>query len=236
MIFNYSGKQLQKVHWFEHISRRQIVLLLSTMFCLGMQFFRIIYTGSFFFSMLVWNLFLALLPLLISSLMLKIQPKKWYFFLLPGLVWLLFLPNAPYILTDFVHLDHSGSIPKWFDLMLIMSFSWMGLLYWLISMFQFNALIRRWEGFASGFLINQSVILLTSVGVYLGRFERYNSWDVFFTPFEILEKVGLMIFHPADYPGFFGMTAAIHIFLSLLFYFFYNAVSDESTQILPFRS
>lgn len=234
-MFNFSTEHTQKRFLSGLTSRKEYILLLSTMFSLGMQFFRIVYTGSLFYSILVWNLFLAFLPLLISSLMLKMRLKKWVVYLVPGLLWLLFLPNAPYILTDFVHLDRSHSIPHWFDLMLIMSFSWTGLLYWLISMFQFNTLLRRLAGFDAGFLINQAVILLTSVGVYLGRYGRFNSWDVFFRPFEILEKVGHMLIHPVDYPGFFGMTIALHIFLTLLFSFFRNARNDKSGQVLQFR-
>ncbi|MCD4698064.1 MAG: DUF1361 domain-containing protein [Bacteroidales bacterium] len=65
----------------------------------------------------------------------------------------------------------------------------------------------------------------------MGRYGRWNSWDVFFNPVEIVERVIYMILHPANFPGFYGMTIAIYIFLALLFSFFRN-LSDPAKPLL----
>lgn len=205
-------------------------LLMSVGFSLSLLYFRITFTGSIYYAFLVWNLCLAFIPLWISTWMLRKRDWSWYNFVLPGMLWLLFLPNAPYIITDFVHLENSKLVPHWFDLMLILTFAWNGLLFWLISMFQFNELISSNLKPKLKTLINQAVILLSAVGVYLGRYGRFNSWDVFFEPFSIIEKVFHMIIHPAHFPGFYGMTITVYIFLALLFSFFQKLPSAAFKQ------
>ncbi|MCB2219613.1 MAG: DUF1361 domain-containing protein [Bacteroidetes bacterium] len=196
-------------------------LLITIGFSLGMLLLRIIITGSIHYAFLVWNLFLAIIPLWISSRIIKrTYRKKWIEYLIPGVLWLLFLPNAPYIITDFIHLDNTESVPHWFDLMLILSFAWNGLLFWLVTMFHFYQFMSdHIRPNIKSFLI-QFITLLSSVGVYLGRFGRFNSWDAFFEPIGIIERVIYMILHPTHYPGFYGMTLTVYVFLALLFRFF----------------
>lgn len=196
------------------------IAMLATLFSLGLQSFRIVYTGSLFYSNLVWNLFLAIIPLLISYLSLTAAFRKWYFFLVSGFLWLLFLPNAPYLVTDFVHLDDRKIIPLWFDLMLLMSFAWTGLIYWMISMRHFNEILVRAKVSALNWALNQLIIFVTAVGVYLGRDGRFNSWDVFVNPGEIFSYVFFMLRYPFKNLSFYGMTLALHVFLTLLWYFF----------------
>ena len=188
-------------------------------FSIGLFLFRVAYTGSIYYAFLIWNLFLAFLPLLISSIIVQKKNKKWIYYIFPGILWLLLLPNAPYIITDFIHLEETNTVPLWFDLMLILSFAWNGLMFWLITIFHFNNFIKdRLRPFLNR-MANQLIIFLSALGVYLGRYGRYNSWDVFTDPFEIVEKVIYMTLHPKDFPGFYGMTIAIYIFLALLFSF-----------------
>lgn len=186
-------------------------------FSIGLFLFRVAYTGSIYYAFLIWNLFLAFLPLLISNIIVQKKNKKWIYYIFPGILWLLLLPNAPYIITDFIHLEDTNTVPLWFDLILILSFAWNGLMFWLISIFHFNNLIKDRLGPFLKRMTNQSIIFLSALGVYLGRYGRYNSWDVFTDPFEIVEKVINMMLHPKDFSGFYGMTIAIYIFLALLF-------------------
>ena len=105
---------------------------LLTLFCFAVSIFRFVYTDTKVFLFLNWNLFLAFVPWAISSLMMispKLRQSKWMFALLLC-TWLLFFPNAPYILTDLFHLRLTSSMPVWFDLILILSFAWTGLLVW----------------------------------------------------------------------------------------------------------
>lgn len=217
---------------FEVLRSSRGYLLISAVFSLNMVCFRIIFTGSFYYAFLVWNLFLAFIPVWISIRVVKMSTRKWYNFLLPGFFWLLFLPNAPYLITDFVHLEENENIPHWFDLMLILSFAWNGLLFWLISMFHFNTLLGEKLNSNLKTALNHFIILLSAVGVYLGRYGRFNSWDAFIAPIDILEKVGQIIAHPARYTGFYGMTIAVYVFLALLFGFFEKIRQTGISELL----
>jgi uncharacterized membrane protein len=207
-------------------------LLISTGFSLSMLAFRILFTGSMHFAFLVWNLFLAFIPLAISSMIIKKSYLNWLQYLLSGLLWLLFLPNAPYIITDFIHLDGNAPVPHWFDLMLILSFAWNGIFYWLITMFHFNRIINKSLHPTLKTAINHMIILLTSIGVYLGRYGRFNSWDVFFEPIGILRSVTYMIFHPFHFPAFYGMTITVYFFLVLVFSFFLKVGQTGIPQLI----
>lgn len=208
--------KIQPVHDNKHPLE---IIILPIAFSTSLLLFRMAYTGSMHFAFLLWNLFLALLPLLISNFMTG-NINKGYLLLLLGGLWLLFLPNAPYIITDFFHLKDKSPIPIWYDLFLILGFAWCGLLFWLISMIQVTSLIRKKVKPKYHILILQGLILMSALGVYLGRYGRWNSWDIFFYPFEIISSVGYMIVNPGSFPGFYGMTLALYFFLALFFSFF----------------
>src|SRR5688572_24254337 len=114
------------------------VLILSCLFGLAMSFARVVYTGQLLFLSLIWNLFLAFIPLCISKFMMR-HPQwieeRWKFGL-SFTVWLLFIPNSFYIITDLFHLQERSEIPMWFDLTLIFSFAWNGLLLGIWSLRQ----------------------------------------------------------------------------------------------------
>ncbi|MGJ4788471.1 DUF1361 domain-containing protein [Leptospira koniambonensis] len=138
------------------------------------------------FSFLVWNLFLAIVPLVISYFIYAYYEFRnrrigLFFFILLG-IWLLFFPNAPYIVTDFVHLRLRNSIPIWFDILMIFSFSWCGLFSGFISLRMIQLVLNdktnHWFGWAFVVLISPITIL----GVCIGRFYRWNSWDLIANP------------------------------------------------------
>ena len=116
-----------------------------SLFCFAISNFRFVYTNTKVFLFLNWNLFLAFVPWAVSSLMMlhpKLRQSKWMFALLLC-TWLLFFPNAPYILTDLFHLHISSAMPVWFDLVLILSFAWTGLLFGFLSLWDIEDLMRK---------------------------------------------------------------------------------------------
>ena len=105
-------------------------LLLSSAFSCLLLFARMIVTGSIEYIFLPWNLFLAFVPYWITQWIttnISIIENKWKL-LLACAIWLLFMPNSFYIITDLFHLTHVDSAPKWFDLLLIFSFAWNGII------------------------------------------------------------------------------------------------------------
>src|SRR4030095_1720819 len=111
-------------------------LLLSSTFSVFLLMVRMEFTASVAYLFLPWNLFLAFIPYWISKWvgnhpsMLKHSLKR----VIVLSTWLLFIPNSFYIITDFFHLDHFRSAPEWFDLLLIFSFAWNGLLCGILSL------------------------------------------------------------------------------------------------------
>ncbi|MCD4791825.1 MAG: DUF1361 domain-containing protein [Bacteroidales bacterium] len=110
---------------------QQSILIISVgTFAVLLLAFRIHKTDSVHFIFLMWNIFLAGIPWVISSLFIlypKLQ-KKTILILTAGIIWLVFIPNTFYILTDLFHLNYKNLAPIWFDLVLIFSFAWAGLM------------------------------------------------------------------------------------------------------------
>jgi len=120
--------------------------------------------------------------------------------------WILFLPNAPYIATDFVHLAPSPPVPLWFDVALILSCAATGLLLGFSSVAEVQAVITRSSGRATGWGVAVGALLLSGFGIYLGRFLRWNSWDALVRPKELARYVAPRASHPLSHPRTFAVT------------------------------
>ena len=135
------------------------------------------------YGFLIWNLFLAWIPFIIAyfTYTMKFSKKQIYVVVpLAAFFWLIFFPNAPYILTDFQHLAGSlRDVPVWYDVMLLIWFAFTGLMLGMVSLFLMQEVIRREFGRWIGWGFVALVSALTSAGVYVGRFLRWNSWDIF---------------------------------------------------------
>ncbi|TGL62393.1 DUF1361 domain-containing protein [Leptospira sarikeiensis] len=162
------------------------VLSLSCFLSVFLIVVRITVSKEKSFSFLVWNLFLAVVPLIISYFMYvyyEFRNRKIdLLFLIMGVVWLALFPNAPYIVTDFVHLRVGNSVPIWFDILMIFSFAWCGLFSGFISLRILQLLLvdkfNKWFGWV--FIV--CISPLTVLGICIGRFYRWNSWDLLENP------------------------------------------------------
>ena len=138
---------------------------------------------------LVWNLFLAWRPLffaLIAVCLAQTRPQRRGWFVCAAAAWLLFFPNAPYILTDLIHLDVKTHGRYWTDLVLILLFALIGLILGFVSLFLMQRLVARRHGGSAGWLFVGVVAALSGFGIYAGRFFRWNSWDVVFDPVNLV--------------------------------------------------
>jgi uncharacterized membrane protein len=180
---------------------------------------RVIATGYVTYVFLLWNLFLAFIPYAISywlcnnSRLIKNKLK------LTAVVsaWLLFIPNSFYILTDLFHLEHIASAPKWFDLLLLLSFAWNGLLFGIISLRKMETVLQAVSGKGFSLFIVFTVMWLNAFGIYIGRFLRYNSWDVITQPFSLFREMLEIILHPFDNKMEWGMILCYAVFMTLLY-------------------
>ncbi len=163
------------------------VLLVLCFYCALLLLFRVKIAQSVFYFFLVWNLFLAAIP----YLLLQVAKQKIQLFengkmrLLLFACWLLFLPNSFYIVTDFVHLPKGNPELFWFDLILLFSFASLGFLFGLLALQEFK---NCYLLFHSSKFIQSSIpiiSLLCGFGIYLGRFLRFNSWNILTHPFQL---------------------------------------------------
>ncbi|MGG1924203.1 DUF1361 domain-containing protein [Chryseobacterium sp. NRRL B-14798] len=111
-----------------------VLLIMMTIFCFSLSAFRYYISDTKVFLFLNWNLFLAWIPLLLSSFVLAFNIRSKISLVFIIIIWILFFPNSPYILTDLFHLRARNSIPVWYDLIVILSYAWTGLICGFISL------------------------------------------------------------------------------------------------------
>ncbi len=150
------------------------------------------------FRFMLWNLFLAWLPLIVSLIAMQAAQRinggvRLTILAILGIGWLLLYPNAPYLTTDFIHLIFRRYDPKsmilWYDLVVFFLFSWCGLLLGYVSMRHFHEIVRHAFSSTLGWLFVVAATFLGGFGIYLGRVTRLNSWDAVFNPFRLIEGV-----------------------------------------------
>jgi len=177
---------------------------------------------------LVWNLFLAWLPLGFAFFdgRCRSSPRR---FLACACLWLLFLPNSPYIVTDLVHLKPRPPVPLWFDILLVQSFVLTGLLLGFLSLYLMHRLVSHSYGWRIGWLFTLFIFALTGFGIYLGRFERWNSWDLFTSPIALSADIWDMIRHPRANKTAYVFSALCGTFLFLAYAAFYALTALHHT-------
>ncbi len=199
-------------------------LALASLFCCALVAARIAYTGIPNFIYLVWNLFLAWVPFVLALAVYDRHRRGAPVPLQVALsaLWLLFFPNAPYIVTDFVHLSHDPVAPFWFDAMAICSFAWTGLCLGFASLYLMQVVVRNAIGALASWLVVGGALVLGSVGIYVGRFLRLNSWDVLFDPHLFASLVRFRLADPLGNPKLLGVTLLFTAFLGLAYLVLYS--------------
>jgi uncharacterized membrane protein len=168
------------------------------------------------FVFLLWNLFLAAIPFGLTLLLDMVPPATRRRLLLPvGMLWLLFFPNAPYILTDLFHLHERAEVPLWYDLALILSCAWNGLMLGYASLLDMQRFVHERLGWLGGWAFATLALGLSGFGVYLGRFLRWNSWDIVTNPLHLAYDIADRLLHPLAHRGTWGVTLLYGTFLLL---------------------
>jgi len=148
--------------------------------------------------------------------------------------WLIFFPNAPYILTDFQHLVKLRDVPVWYDVILLLWFAFTGLLLGMVSLFLMQEVIRREFGRWVGWGFVAVVSVLTSAGVYVGRFLRWNSWDIFRDPTGMAQYTLKSAQEPSlQSIGFTGLFGAFFLFLYITLYTFGHLLLERQKNQSP---
>jgi len=224
--------------YFSHNKYRLTMFFLlagATIFSVAIWRVRSEYTGSVRYAFLIWNLFLAWIPFLISYFTYTARfSRKSIYVVIPiaAFFWLIFFPNAPYILTDFQHLANQWwDLPVWYDVMMLIWFAFTGLLLGMVSLFLMQEIIRREFGRWPGWAFVALVTGLSSAGVYMGRFLRWNSWDILRNP----TGIALYSFERVQNPslqsiGFIGLFGAFFLFLYITLYTFGHLLLERPVK------
>lgn len=193
-------------------------LSLSIGFALLLLLFRMKLTHSYFYLFLVWNLFLAGIPFLITQVMKHYA--AWRFSIWQKIflfsTWLLFLPNSPYIITDLIHLHHDDSILVWLDLFLVFVFALNGLLLGLLSLIDMHGFISKSYSRKTSRITTFFICVLCGYGIYLGRFLRFNSWDVLTEPIFLFEQIGSSLTQPKVWAITFAFGGLLWVLFSVM--------------------
>jgi uncharacterized membrane protein len=212
------------------------VLGALTALVIAMVAVRVAYTRTDAYLNLPWNLFLAWIPFGVALLVYDRARRGAGPLPLLGLagLWLLFFPNAPYLLTDFKYLRVIHNAPLWFDLVLLGAAAGCGLALGFLSLFLIHSFAERRFGAVWAWVGVWGMLLLSSVGVFLGRFQRFNSWDVFTDPKPILGDLAKGLSDPLNYPEVVAVTIVFSVLLVASYAVFYalarvsRLLGDES--------
>jgi uncharacterized membrane protein len=228
--------------WFFLRTEMDRLLTASMLFSCILVGIRIFHTGKITFIFMIWNLFLAYVPYAISTWITARGARQArgartarerlirLFTALLFPTWLLFIPNSFYILTDLYHLadNHRNSlVPEWFDLSLILSFAWNGLLLGILSVRQIEKILIPQASIFQEWLFLYPVMWLNALGVYTGRYLRYNSWDIISNPFQLLSDIFGMVIHPLRHQYAWDMIFCFSILLTL----FYSLIKKGSKAL-----
>jgi len=196
-------------------------LALCTLLCFAFWFTRVCFTRTLTYDFLIKNLFLAWVPYFFSLAAVAMHSSerecagakaqatrraRWRIGAI-WCAWLVMFPNAPYIFTDLIHWRNRPRVmPWWFDLGLVLMFALAGCFAGIVSLKMMHDLVRRAHGAVTGWAFVTCVAILSGFGVYLGRFERWNSWDLLTQPHRIAARTFYHSFHPYLLDRTLGVT------------------------------
>ncbi|HUR45174.1 MAG TPA: DUF1361 domain-containing protein [Candidatus Saccharimonadales bacterium] len=194
-------------------------LLFASGSAVGLLVVRILLTHRLQHLYLPWNLFLAWIPLLLALVLgswSEIGRTRHWKFYAAVFGWLIFFPNAPYIFTDLVHLKsyHGGIF--WADLVLIFLFALIGLGLGFFSLHLVHGIAARAWSRRVGWVFASVATALSGLGIYIGRFLRWNTWDILLNPFGLLRDMATWTSQPA--PLIYSTLFATFLFLAYLMF------------------
>lgn len=202
-----------------------LALTFASMTGVALVIARMLVTRDLHHTFLIWNLFLAWLPLVFALVACDQfrsgRNNRWRLGALGG-AWLLFFPNAPYIFTDLIHVVYRSHRHFWVDLLLILICAMTGLVLGFVSLYLMQSLVRRRFGGTASWLFVAVVAGLSGFGIYLGRILRFNSWDVIAQPVKLFHGISNWAANPLASSQTFTFPALFAIFLLLAYVMLYT--------------
>jgi uncharacterized membrane protein len=200
------------------ISGTSRMLLLSVAFSMSLLLVRFLYSNNTIeYSFYGWNTFLAAIPYLVSTQLIKLRKLSVMAIIFIG-IWLLFFPNAPYMITDLFHYEERPNVPFWYDLLLVISAAWNGLILGMVSLMNVETfLVRHIKPVWVTISVFMS-LLLCGYGVFIGRFLRFNSWNIVTDPRDLVYTSAHHVLLPQQYPKLWVFTILFAILLTIIYF------------------
>lgn len=219
--------------------RLLVTLLLSSTVSIGLLLARILSTQTYDYWFLAWNLALGWVPLAFSWwLVQRLATTRWLSIrnIIITLLWLGFLPNAFYIVSDLIHIKNTGDISILFDVVMMVSFIWNGFILGYISLYMVHQQLRKRLSKVTADSVIGIVLLLCSFAIYLGRYLRWNSWDVLVNPAGLIFDVSEPFVNPGSHPQAFTTTLMFFILLTSIYAVGFELINILRTPTTKHRS
>ena len=217
-----------------------VLLNIGCAVCVGLVLARVAYSDSGRHLGLIWNLFLAWIPFMLAYFAHAFYWRRASLYLIIPILaflWLIFFPNAPYMLTDLQDLARRATgAPLWYDVIVVVWCSWTGMLLGVISLYLMQDIIARSFGRTAGWVFVFVISGLSSFGVYIGRFVRLNSWDILQNPAETAQEImGIVIDPSRRLAAFTLLYTFFFLFVFLLLYSFSHMLREQivRTEVSP---
>jgi uncharacterized membrane protein len=212
-----------------------LLLNIACAVCIGLVFARVAYSESGRHLGLIWNLFLAWIPFMLAYFAHAVSWRRATLYLIIPIIaflWLIFFPNAPYMLTDLQDLARKATdAPLWYDVIIVVWSSWTGMLLGVISLYLMQDIIIRSFGRVAGWIFVFVISGLSSFGIYIGRFVRLNSWDILQNPAETAQEIlGIVIDPSRRLAAFTFLYTFFFLFVFLLLYSFSHMLREQSAR------
>lgn len=209
-----------------------VLLNLACLICIGLVVARIAYSDTGRHRGLIWNLFLAWIPFMLAYFAHVVSWRRATLYLIIPVIaflWLIFFPNAPYMLTDLQDLSRRASdAPLWYDVIIVVWASWTGMLLGVISLYLMQDIIIRLFGRVTGWVFVFLISAMSSFGIYIGRFVRLNSWDILQNPGEVAQEIlGIVIDPSMRLAAFTVLYTVFFLFVFLLLYSFSHMIREQ---------
>lgn len=209
---------------YKTITLLTVAISLSTVLLI----IRMILTHSNYYLFLIWNLFLAVVPFAITTYLVSIPKLNKYVMLFWFSAWLLFLPNAPYIVTDLLHLKFNNTNLLWLDVLVINAFALSGLILFFFSLIEMKTVLLQYLKKHTVTYIITSTPFISGFGIYLGRFLRYNSWDILSNPTHLTKDLLHIVTKPLLNKEVWLFTILFGSFLSIGLWMFKTIINSKN--------
>jgi uncharacterized membrane protein len=203
---------------------------LSLMVSVGLLAARVLASDSTRYVFLLWNIVLATVPLLLGWLLVqRIRELGWLHWQQVALtiIWLAFLPNSFYLVTDFVHLRQTYEASLLFDVVLLTSFMCNGFILGFMSVYMVHRELAKRVSDIQAYCLVGLIFVACSFAAYLGRCTRWNTWVLVLRPAGLLFDVSDRFVNPGAHTDTYVATLVLFLLLASVY-----GVIYEGTRML----